>query len=207
LDDEEITTFWLSFALIQWKLGRLQEHVKLKAFEVIDNGTDLQRWEEDPKLMKKREAVLFKLRQQLNTPQPKAKKVPKRFVADTKLKPGDAISYQLLSGQYIILKVIGILEQWTGDRYPLFEVCDWIGKEIPSKDMINKFELRKETYTNGIQNLNKLAIFPSGKRDDPTDRIQVVAEGVRIKLDMQTPYTLLCWKELDNYLKKYNYID
>lgn len=23
LDDEEITAFWLSFALIQWKLGRL----------------------------------------------------------------------------------------------------------------------------------------------------------------------------------------
>lgn len=115
LDDEEITAFWLSFALIQWKLGRLQEEVKNKALQIIDSGSDLERSEEDPKLKKKRESVLLKLKEQLNSPQPQAKKVPKRFVSETTLKAGDAISYELLSGDYIILKVIGIIEQWTGD--------------------------------------------------------------------------------------------
>ncbi|MFJ7828497.1 hypothetical protein [Psychrobacillus sp. NPDC096623] len=57
--------------------------MKDKAIEIIDNGVDLERREEDPKLMKKREAVLLKLKEQLNSPQPQAKKVPKRFVADT----------------------------------------------------------------------------------------------------------------------------
>lgn len=206
LDDEEITAFWLSFALIQWKLGRLQEEVKNKALQIIDSGADLERWGEDTKLKKKREAVLLKLKEQLNSPQPQAKKVPKRFVSETTLKAGDAISYQLLSGDFIILKVIGIIEQWTRDRYPLFEICDWMGKEVPSKEQINQLGLKKETFENGSQELNKLALFPAGKRDDPSKRIRVIAEDVRIKLDMETPYTLLTWRELDEYLEKYHYI-
>ncbi|SMQ80559.1 hypothetical protein SAMN05444673_3922 [Bacillus sp. OV166] len=203
LDDEEITAFWLSFALIQWKLGRLQEEVKNKALQIIDSGSDRERWEEDLKLKKKRETVLLKLKEQLNSPQPQAKKVQKRFVSDTTLKAGDAISYQLLSGDYIILKVIGIIEEWTGDKYPLFEVCDWKGKEIPSKEEINDLELKKETYTNGTQKLNKIAIFSSGKRDDPTKRIKLIADGVRIILDMETPYTLTAWKRFDEHIKTY----
>ncbi|CAG9611835.1 hypothetical protein BACCIP111899_01007 [Bacillus rhizoplanae] len=202
LDDEEITTFWLSFALIQWKLGRLQEQVKNKALQIIDSGADLERWEEDPKLKKKREAVLLKLKEQLNSPQPKANKVPKRFVTDTDLKAGDAISYQLLSGDYIILKVIGIIEQWTGDKYPLFEICDWQGKVIPSKEKINQLELK-----NGNQELKALSLFPAGKRDNPTKRIKAVAEEVRIILDMEAPSTLLTWKEFDDELKKFYHFD
>jgi len=89
--------------------------------------------------------------EQLNSPQPQAKKVPKRFVSDTTLKAGDAIGYQLLSGDYIILKVIGIIEEWTGDKYPLFEICDWKGKEIPSKEQINQLDLKKKLIPMGIK--------------------------------------------------------
>ncbi|RSD22317.1 hypothetical protein [Mesobacillus subterraneus] len=199
LDEDEITVFWLSFALIQWKLGRQQEDVKNKAIQIIEDGTDLKRWADDPKLRKKREAVLLKLKDQLNSPQPPAKKVPARFVADTFLKAGDAISYQLISGDYLLFKVIGIIEQWTGDRYPLFEMCDWVGREIPMKEHINNLELRKEPFE---ERINKLAIFPAGKRDDPTRRIKFVAEEVRIHSDMEPPYTVLTWKEFDEYLAK-----
>lgn len=207
IDDEDITVFWLSFALIQWKLGRLQEEVKDKALDIIDSGADLERWEEDPTLKKKREAVLFKLKEKLNSPQPQAKKIPKRFISETALKIGDAISYQLSSGDFIILKVIDIIEQWTRDRYPLFEICDWIGKEIPSKEQINQLELKKETFADGSQELNKLAIYPAGKRDNPIKRIKVIAEDITIKLDSESPYTLLTWKELDEYLAQNRYTE
>lgn len=59
LDDEETIVFWLVFASIQWKLGRLQENVKQEALQIIESGADLARWEEEPKLHKKRE-VSFK---------------------------------------------------------------------------------------------------------------------------------------------------
>lgn len=78
-----------------------------------------------------------------------------------------------------------------------------MGKEIPSKEQINKLDFKKETFENGNQKLNKLALFPGGKRDNPTKRIRVIAENVGIKLSMEPPYTLLTWKEFDEYLAKY----
>jgi len=187
LDDEEIIVFWLAFACIQWKLGRLQENVKLEALQIIESGADLSRWEDEPKLQRKREVVLNKLREQLHSPQPQAKKVPKRFIANTSLKAGDAVSYELVSGNYIILKVIEIIEEWYGDRYPLFEMCDWEGKEIPSKEQIDQLDLKKRIYEDGKQEIIKLAIYSSGKRDTPAKRIQVVAEDINVVLDIEPP--------------------
>lgn len=200
LDNEETIVFWLVFASIQWRLGRLQENVKQEALQIIESGADLARWEEEPKLQKKREVVLNKLREQLHSRQPEAKKVPKRFIANTSLKAGDAVSYELVSGSCIILKVIEIIEEWHGDRYPLFEICDWEGKEVPSKEQINQFGLKKRIYEDGKQEMMKLAIYPSGKRDNPTKRMQIVAENVKVVLNVGTPYTVMSWKELDNYL-------
>ncbi|HDR3346233.1 TPA: hypothetical protein QCN45_004068 [Bacillus cereus] len=200
LDDEETIVFWLVFSSIQWKLGRLQENVKQEALQIIESGADLARWEEEPKLQKKREVVLNKLREQLHSRQPEAKKVPKRFIANTSLKAGDAVSDELVSGSCIILKVIEIIEEWHGDRYPLFEICDWEGKEVPSKEQINQFGLKKRIYEDGKQEMMKLAIYPSGKRDNPTKRMQIVAENVKVVLNVGTPYTVMSWKELDNYL-------
>ncbi|PEE71034.1 hypothetical protein [Bacillus thuringiensis] len=200
LDDEETIGFWLVFSSIQWKLGRLQENVKQEALQIIESGADLARWEEEPKLQKKREVVLNKLREQLHSRQPEAKKVPKRFIANTSLKAGDAVSYELVSGSCIILKVIEIIEEWHGDRYPLFEICDWEGKEVPSKEQINQFGLKKRIYEDGKQEMMKLAIYPSGKRDNPTKRMQIVAENVKVVLNVGTSYTVMSWKELDNYL-------
>ncbi|RBP21882.1 MULTISPECIES: hypothetical protein [Bacillus] len=200
LDDEEIIVFWLAFACIQWKLGRLQENVKLEALQIIESGADLSRWEDEPKLQRKREVVLNKLREQLHSPQPQAKKVPKRFIANTSLKAGDAVSYELVSGNYIILKVIEIIEEWYGDRYPLFEMCDWEGNEIPSKEQIDQLDLKKRIYEDGKQEIIKLAIYSSGKRDTPAKRIQVVAEDINVVLDIEPPYDLICWKAFDDHL-------
>ena len=200
LDDEEILVFWLAFAYIQWKLGRLQENVKQEALQIIEGGEDLARWKAEPKLQRKREVVLNKLREQLHSPQPQTKKIPKRFIANTSLKAGDAVSYKLVSGKYIILKVIEIIQQWYGDRYPLFEICDWEGKEIPSKEQIDQLDLKKRIYEDGEQEIIKLAIYSSGKRDNPEKRIQLVAEDVNVVLDIEPPYDLICWKEFDDHL-------
>ncbi|GKV70139.1 hypothetical protein NCCP2716_26370 [Sporosarcina sp. NCCP-2716] len=207
VDSEEVTVFWLSFALIQWKAGRLQEQVKNKAIEIIDSGADLERWEEEPKLLKKRTTVLQKLKEQLSSPQPQAKKVPKRFVADTHLKAGDAVSYELLSGNFIILKVVKIIEEWTGDRYPLFEICDWIGKEIPSKTQIDDLKMKNWTWDNGVQEVKRVAVVPAGKRDNPKKRIKVEEEGVELSEVQQKSYTLCTWKDLDENLKEFYHFE
>ena len=62
---------WLALAKTQWQLGRLDEHVKAQALDVIDQGRDLATWEGSD-LYGYRRAVLRRLRQQLTTPPPPA---------------------------------------------------------------------------------------------------------------------------------------
>ncbi|WP_214795799.1 MULTISPECIES: hypothetical protein [unclassified Exiguobacterium] len=200
LDDEEMILFWLSFALIQWKLGRLQDHVKQNAVEIIDSGIELENWNDDLKLKKKREAVLLKLKHQLNQPQPLAKKIPKRFVANTTFKSGDIVSFQMDSSEYILLKVIDIIEQWTRDRYPLFEIYDWQGKEIPSLDEISTLRLKTEPYDDDEDMPRKIAVYQSGKRDPFVKRASLIAEGFPVTSDTEPPYTLLSWKGLNAFI-------
>ncbi|MBP1967097.1 hypothetical protein [Paenibacillus aceris] len=187
LEDYEVrSVFWLSLAL-----------------EIIISGEDLKRWEEEPKLLIQRKKVLEKLMNQLNQPQCEPKKIPKRFIAQTDFERGDAIGYKLLSGKYIILKVITVIEQHSGDRYPLFELCNWVSTEFPDKIDIGSFNLLEWTFGNGKKELKKLAIFPSGKKDYPFERITVIAKNVPIQLSDSTPYMLLAWKQFDDDLRKF----
>src|SRR6516162_2497943 len=77
-DPDDGPVFWLALAATQWTCGRLEERVKVKAIEIIDRGTDLDRWKHDAKLLKQRQTVLLKLRAQLLSRQPPEKKIPKR---------------------------------------------------------------------------------------------------------------------------------
>src|SRR3990172_5234816 len=80
LDDiDSGPVIWLALAATQWKCGRLEPRVKERALGLIDDGTDLLRWREDAKLAKKRQAVLDKLRGQLLSDPPRAKRIPKTY--------------------------------------------------------------------------------------------------------------------------------
>ena len=83
LDDEVLTDgplVWLALAKTQWQLGRLDEHVKAQALDVIDQGRDLVSWEGSDSYGYRR-AVLRRLRQQLTTPPPPRKPIrpPRRL--------------------------------------------------------------------------------------------------------------------------------
>lgn len=206
LDADEEPVFWLSLAATQWKLGRLQDDVKSKALAMIENGTDLARWEDDPKQKKKRAAVLEKLKDQLNSTQPEAKKIPKRVVYDTHLKTGDAVAYRLLSGKYMMLKVCGI-HQDMGGRFPVFVVCDWIGDEIPSTEQIEQLPMKKRegTLFKPLTPPDSLIVAPHGKRDGPKNRIEVVAEHLDVQA-VRGGSVFIWWKEFDDKIKSfYNY--
>jgi hypothetical protein len=75
-DDDEKSVFWIALASTQWKLGRLEERTKIEALRYIANGEDLKRWD-GSKDRKKRAAILEKLREQLLSPQPPPKHVPR----------------------------------------------------------------------------------------------------------------------------------
>src|SRR6516162_9111371 len=79
-DEDDGPVFWLALAATQWDCGRLEKRVKGRALKIIDDGSSLAGWSEgdDPRMLKKRQAALAKLRDQLQSPQPAVKTIRKR---------------------------------------------------------------------------------------------------------------------------------
>ncbi len=95
-DDDEALVFWLALAATQWKLGRLLDSVRQRALEIIDSGIELSRWQESGKSeINQRKKHLAKLREQLLSPQPKARKLKPHPKSNTDFQPGDIAVYRL----------------------------------------------------------------------------------------------------------------
>lgn len=93
MDTDEDPVFWLSLAAAQFEYGRLDPRVKARALLIIDSGAALAPWNGDPK----RRAALEKLREQLNGPQRKPKRVAKAKLP--RLVQGDVFCFPLDDGR------------------------------------------------------------------------------------------------------------
>src|SRR5262249_7688689 len=112
-DDDDAGVFWLSLAATQWKLGRLVDRARDRAIEIIESGTDLRRWQDNPKAeINERKKHLEKLRDQLLRTQPPPNKVKAFPKSSTDFKIGDVATYRLDEGTAVRFCVINI---W-GDR-------------------------------------------------------------------------------------------
>ena len=147
-DVEEGPLFWFALAETQWRYGLLDEKVKEIALQYIEEGIDLKRWEEDQKLYTKRKTELEKLKEKLESEQPKGKKIPKMTFQRANWKIGDIILYQILNEnlkdhkwykKYVLLKMAGTRKSNIGslpreiyyNEYDLLSLYNWIGdKEI-----------------------------------------------------------------------------
>lgn len=100
VDAPETTNAWLALALAQWKVGRLLDWVRDRAIRVIDEGADLQTWE-DSEGIEKRRQVLSKTRAILLSEQ----RAPVRIRAEPKpmspFLPGDILRYRSSSGREV----------------------------------------------------------------------------------------------------------
>lgn len=89
-DPEDGPVFWMVLSDVMWGLGKLTEEVKEKALYHIDAGKDIARWETESKeKAAKRKQVLEKLREKLESPMPKEKKLRKKRILKNKWKIGD----------------------------------------------------------------------------------------------------------------------
>lgn len=139
-DDGERSVFWLALAMSQWKLGRVHEPTRQEALRVIDSGADLVRWEE-ARDRAKRKAVLEKVAEQLRSPAPPARKVPRRHREASSWNVGEVCALQLASGSWTLLRVIGHAEDKAG-RYAIVEFLNWVGTTIPSPREVDEMDFR-----------------------------------------------------------------
>lgn len=202
LRKHEENIFWLALAAIQWELGRLNPQVKEKAICIIESKSDLKRWWREPELKKKRELVLEKLKKNLVSPLPEPKKVKRRVVLKTELEIGDVITYRLLSGQYIILKVVGVNE-YAGNAYPILMLCDWIGRNIPDKDEILTMEMKEGLNQYFQKGFQYIEVFPLKKKSYPKERIRLVYKNIEVPSRDAYPIMSMVWDEFDDDIEEY----
>ncbi len=157
LDPEESSVFWLALASTQWQCGRLENRVKSRALEIIDSGTDLARWRDDPKQLKNREAVLAKLRSQILAPQPRLKRIPKRFRDSCDWSIGEVIGYRLQTGKWVLLLVVGFHSD-KGGTSPICMLLDWLDESLPTMEIIFGLPAKESRFMIGRTKEKELPI-------------------------------------------------
>jgi hypothetical protein len=196
-DADEAPVFWLALAATQWKCGRLEPDVLQQALNVIDGGTDLDRWVENKADHRTRQAVLAKLRKQLVSPQRPEKQILKRFRDSNEWGVGDLITYRLLSGRFVIWRVIGHNTD-KGGTAPVCELLDWVGEELPGKLQLPFLDIKK---SNAPRPITQWMIGRAKAKERPDDRLRLL--GINQK-PTQTPgqFTVTLWRWLDQTLKE-----
>jgi len=198
-DPDAGPTFWLALAATQWRCGRLERRVKDRALEIIELGIDIRRWTGDPSSLKKRQAVLGKLAEQLRSPQPPPKRIPKRFRNSTDWQVGEIIAFRLKSGNNVLFRVIGFHTD-RGGTSPVIELLDWSGESVPEKAVIGRFAVKARRHPLQPGHRNQFLIGRLSERDLPNDR--VVRTGIKLK-PSQGPggFAVFLWRHLDGLLE------
>lgn len=193
-DGDERAVFWIALAATQWKLGRLEDRTKREALHVIESGADLVRWDQ-LRERTKRAAVLEKLREELLSPPPPEKRVAKTHKAANAWHVGEIIGFRLLSGKWILLRVLGYHVD-KGGRNAVCELLDWVGREIPSAEAISEFSIRRSS---GKHDVSQFFFQEPRKKQDQS---RVVRLGIR-----STPaqkcggYAVFVWPYVDQLLE------
>lgn len=157
----DTTAFWLALGLIQWRMGRLDPHVKTLCLQIIDQDLDLAQWT-NPSDRKKRASVLRKLRETLTSPQPPSKPMPKPVPVQLPgLEFSEVIGYRAPNGMSVLLHVLNY-RAWSTltVKAPVVSILNWFSDQMPSET-----DLPGLTYINhdgriGGHHLHCLAMPP-----------------------------------------------
>lgn len=207
LELEDQYDFFIPFALIQWKSGRLQEDVKKLALEFLKDETiskiEESRWD-NPKDYRKRNQNLTNLRSLLESEQPAPKIIRKPYKQKTSLNTGDLFTILLKSGHYVLLEIIEI-ESRNGETTPISILYNYLSLHRPSAEFAKNLEILcfkdQEFERNRFSNFLLAAV--KRKQDEPIARIEILERNRKSKFARQMPMFLCFWDEIDTKLEEW----
>ena len=192
-DPDEKTVFWIALASAQWKIGRLEERTKQTALQIMDDGSDLIRWQ-NPKDRARRAEVLEKARAELLSAQPPAKRIPRSIKEANDWQIGEIIGFRLSSGKWTLLRVIDHHVD-KGGRFAICELLDWVGDQFPPQEVIAQLPIRKETVPGGVSQF----LFQQPRKK--SDQSRVVKIGVTTSPSQTAGgFTAVVWPHVDHQL-------
>lgn len=145
-DVEEEPLFWFALADTQWNYGKLLPSVKERAMFFLEKSEELDRWRDaGEKKLNAWIQTLTKLKEKLDTPMPKEKKISKYHFYQCEWNLGDVFAYQFCSdyskeknfrGRYVVFRKVSEDTYWPGHIVPVVQVYNWVGEEIPQLEKI-----------------------------------------------------------------------
>jgi len=191
-DPDVRTVFWLSLAATQWSVGRLEDSVRDQALRIIEDGSDLARWDSD----RRRRAALEKLERQLRSPQPPMKKIRKRYVQTCEWQIGEVLAYIQPSGNRVLFRVVGYHED-LGGRAPICEILECPAGHLPSPKEAATLPARRPLIP--IPGGRDCAMLgATSERQIPRDRIRSIYRPTEPSASDNRPgYVVFFWKRID----------
>lgn len=205
-DPDDGPVFWLALAATQWRLGHLDESVKQRALQIIDNGDNLRRWEAEATIadVRKRRDVLNQLWQRLMSPPPSPKRPRPRYVQTTDFEIGDIVRYQMKSERSCLLRVVG-QHQDKGGRMPVVEVLDWAEDALPSEEEMVSLAARPRSvaFPGSVYRSRYNMLARRSKTDYPAGRLETLARKLAVEpVPRSAGVGIIWWKELDHVLQE-----
>ncbi|GAA3005674.1 hypothetical protein GCM10020229_16920 [Kitasatospora albolonga] len=143
-DPDEYVVVRLTLADTQFRLGRLSEPARQEALTMLDAGGDLERWEEAGAAeVRRRAAVLQRLRARLESPQPEPRPVRVRLPKPARTVPGRVYAYRARSGQPYLIRVVGTADVGCSTG-PVVRFLDHPGPGLP--DAAHLAEIPERRY-------------------------------------------------------------
>ena len=202
-DTDDGPVFWLALAATQWTYGRLEPRVKARALRIISGGEDLRRWEAegDPRLVRQRQRVLNKLRDQLQSAPPpetpvRVQKSPEPLKEVEPLwTPGQVVAYRLTSRTWVLFLTEGaVMDEYHG-HVPYVLLIDWDGPAIPSAAEIRKLAVTTSAFS----------VYPYRKQPPPMGRVERLAVSLPLtgtlvfsRNTVGGPHFPTNWKDFDS---------
>jgi hypothetical protein len=123
--------------------------------------------------------------------------VSKRFREFKEWKTGELIAYRLLSGRFVVLRVIGHHTD-KGGTSPVCELLDWVGDILPNTSQLKTIGIRK---TSQARPMTQFMLGGTRAKERPDERLRQL--GISVK-PSQTPiqFTVLLWRWFDDVLKE-----
>jgi hypothetical protein len=116
-DSDEEPLFWLALAFAQWRYNAIEQNVLEQVRNDITEGKGLDRWEDSPADLRKRQAVLQKFLAKIELPNAHPKPFPKQINRKAKFQIGDCLSLALENNKFGAAIVIAVDED--DPEYPL----------------------------------------------------------------------------------------
>lgn len=213
-DSEEDNLIWLALADTQWSYGRLTDEVKVEALKCLENGVDLERWNENKNQYNKRKKILENLKEKLNSPQPPQKKVPKLVIDKALWEKGDVLLYKLcdkkLEGtdwynKYILLKVVGINKTNIGslpkeymDEQNILIILNWIGSHEPTTEILSRIQAVYD-YTGQLNDGNIwYCIISNNQKREKKKKLKVITKEPVSKEEIIDIKKARIWLNINN---------